>query len=215
MKTMNVRITLTEEALGTASGNPELHETYIASKADDSGKARNARIKKEIDALGTEEVVEKGMTIFPTDGKAHPIFWDYQVRGYLKEAIGVLKKVPGSACTSIKAYKKLVDNYIFVSPRQIVIDTKGQPMGECQRPLRAMTMQGERVSIAHSETVPAGSTIEFKISLLDPSVEKAVKEALDYGTLKGLGQWRNSGKGRFVWELLDDKGRVIGGNKKE
>ena len=39
-----------------------------------------------------------------------------------------------------------------------------------------------------------------------------MKECLDYGTMRGLGQWRNSGKGRFVWDLLDESGRVIGGN---
>lgn len=27
-------------------------------------------------------------------------------------------------------------------------------------------------------------------------------EWLDYGKLRGLGQWRNSGKGRFTYELL-------------
>lgn len=27
-----------------------------------------------------------------------------------------------------------------------------------------------------------------------------------------LRQWRNSGKGRFVWDLLDENGAVIGGN---
>lgn len=39
-----------------------------------------------------------------------------------------------------------------------------------------------------------------------------MRECLDYGKLRGLGQWRNSGKGRFVWDLLDENGRVIGGN---
>lgn len=27
-------------------------------------------------------------------------------------------------------------------------------------------------------------------------------EWLDYGKLRGLGQWRNSGKGRFTYEIL-------------
>ena len=31
-----------------------------------------------------------------------------------------------------------------------------------------------------------------------------VREWLDYGRLNGIGQWRNSGKGRFVWEELSD-----------
>jgi hypothetical protein len=30
----------------------------------------------------------------------------------------------------------------------------------------------------------------------------AVKEWLDYGELRGLGQWRNSGKGKFKWEEI-------------
>ena len=41
-----------------------------------------------------------------------------------------------------------------------------------------------------------------------------VREWLDYGMYRGLGQWRNSGKGRMVWEELDDGGNVIGGNAK-
>ena len=40
-----------------------------------------------------------------------------------------------------------------------------------------------------------------------------MRECLDYGIRRGLAQWRNSGKGRYVWEELDDDGNVIGGNK--
>jgi hypothetical protein len=41
-----------------------------------------------------------------------------------------------------------------------------------------------------------------------------VEEWLDYGCLRGLGQWRNSGKGRFFWERIDEAtGEVTGGNK--
>ena len=63
-------------------------------------------------------------------------------------------------------------------------------------------MQGERVSLANSEEIPAGSSITFEIKLLDPSLESVVIEWLDYGALRGLGQWRNSGKGRFAYVLL-------------
>ena len=27
-------------------------------------------------------------------------------------------------------------------------------------------------------------------------------ECLDYGKLRGIGQWRNSGKGRYTYELI-------------
>jgi hypothetical protein len=42
-----------------------------------------------------------------------------------------------------------------------------------------------------------------------------VEEWLNYGVWRGLGQWRNSGKGKYVWQELDGKGNVIGGNAKE
>lgn len=131
--------------------------------------------------------------------------YDYQVRGFFKEACGALKKVAGTKSSQIKAHKKQVDNLIFVEPRQIPMDLHGMTVDNCQRPLRASTAQGERVSLANSEVAPAGTTIEFTVKCLVDSDTEAVKEWLEYGTLKGLGQWRNSGKGRFSVEYLDDE----------
>ena len=76
-------------------------------------------------------------------------------------------------------------------------------IGDCQRPLRAQTAQGERVSLANSEEIPAGATCEFSVVLLDESHEKAVLEWLSYGAMRGIGQWRNSGKGRFDYEIVN------------
>lgn len=103
----------------------------------------------------------------------------------------------------IKAFKKVIDNCIFVYPRAIEINMSG-PMGNCQRPLRAQTAQGERVALANSEAVPAGSWIEFTVKCLDDKNAAAVREWMNYGEYKGLGQWRNSGKGRFTWEEIND-----------
>ena len=100
----------------------------------------------------------------------------------------------------LKAYKKIIDGLVFVTPRKIPIMFDGK-VGSCQRPLRAMTAQGERVALANSESVPIGAYIDIKISLLDPALEGVVLEWLDYGQLRGIGQWRNSGKGRFSYEL--------------
>lgn len=104
----------------------------------------------------------------------------------------------GKACAALKAYKKAIDGLLFVSPRKIPVILSGE-IGFCSRPLRAMTMQGERVSLAKSETCPAGSTIEFEITCLDKNLENMVVECLNYGSMRGLGQWRNSGKGVFTW----------------
>ena len=75
----------------------------------------------------------------------------------------------------------------------------------CQRPLRAQTAQGERVALAMSEEVPAGATMDITIKVLDKALLPAIREWLDYGELRGLGQWRNSGKGRFTWEEITDE----------
>lgn len=193
-KEMTVTLTLIDEALGMMPANPEVHETYIASKAPDA-----KTIEEEVAAVGAAEVVEKTMTIFPRleDGKT-PFFWDYQIRGFFKDAMGMLRRVTDSECAKLKNYKKLVDGLIFIKERKIPINVNGE-MGDCQRPLRAETMQGPRVALAHSETVPEGSTCTFTILLMDDTLEKAVRECLDYGELRGLAQWRNSGKGRFTW----------------
>ena len=197
MKEMKVRLTLLEECLGTASNNPEIHSEFIASKAPDA-KSRT----EEIEAIGVDAEVEKGMTVFSRNENGHPILWDYQIKGFFKDACGMLRKVPGTKSTKIKAYKKEIDGLIFISEREIPFTAYDGTIGNCQRPLRAQTAQGERVSLANSETVPAGAQLEFTIECLVDSDMEAVEEWLDYGKLRGLGQWRNSGKGRFVWEKI-------------
>lgn len=207
MKEIKVKLTFLEEVLGTASADKEIHDKFIAANAPDAPSR-----KEEIEALGVEEVIEKSMTVFPRNADGKPIFWDYQIKGFFKDACGMLRKIPNSASSKIKAYKKEIDGLIFVKEREIPIIFDGE-IGSCQRPLRAQTAQGERVALANSETVPAGSTIEFTIQLMCDTHEKAVREWLDYGVFRGIGQWRNSGKGKYEWEELDDKGKVIGGNR--
>lgn len=208
MKKIHIRIITTEEMLGTASSNPEIHSEYIASKAPDA-----VSMQQEVEAIGADEVFEKSMTVFPrVDGR--PVMWDYQFKGFFKDSVGALRKIPGSESSKLKAFKKEIDGLIFVSPRAIPIHFDGD-VGVCQRPLRAQTAQGERVALASSESIPAGATMELTITCYVDSDEKMVRECLDYGALRGLGQWRNSGKGRFLWQELDDDGSVIGGNAGE
>jgi hypothetical protein len=197
MKEIKVKLTFLEEVLGTASADKEIHGKFIASKAPDAPSR-----EEEIEALGAEEVIEKSMTVFPRNADGKPIFWDYQIKGFFKDACGMLRKVPNSASSKIKAYKKEIDGLIFVKEREIPIIFDGE-IGSCQRPLRAQTAQGERVALANSETVPAGSTIEFTIQLMCDTHEKAVREWLDYGVFRGIGQWRNSGKGKFEWSEVE------------
>lgn len=198
---MRVKITLVEEMLGTSCANPEVHEEYIASKSADKDK-----MKEEREALPAEDLIEKAVTVFPRGDDGKPMLWDYQVKGFIKEAVGILIELGGDEIKVGKTklskftHKRVVDNFIFVTPRKIPL---GCEVGDiCTRPLRADTMKGERVSLASSETVPSGTSFECEIKTLTPALDAIVRQALDYGAMKGLGQWRNSGKGRFEWEEL-------------
>ena len=207
MKKIKVRITFTEEILGTASGDPKLHEEFVASKAPNAQS-----MEEEVAALGVDEVVRNGMTVFPRDDQGRPFLWDYQIKGFFKDACSMLsrcggkdsngKKAEVNESSKIKAYKKIIDGLIFVNPRRIPFIFDGQ-VGSCQRPLRAQTAQGERIAIANSETVPAGASIDVEIVLLNSEYEAAVIEWLDYGALRGIGCWRNASKGRFEYQILD------------
>lgn len=196
MKELKVRLTFTESILGTSPANEDIYRDFIGTKAPDA-----ATVDDEVEALGVDAVVEKGMTVFPRMEDGTPFLYDYQIKGFFKDTCGGLRKVSGTVSSKIKAYKKEIDRLIFPEPRCIPIKFDGV-IGECQRPLRAQTAQGERVSLAISEEIPAGATVEFTIVCLSDDHEKAVREWLDYGRFSGIGQWRNSGKGRFTWEEI-------------
>ena len=132
MTTLKVKVIFDEEVLGTAANDPEIHREFIASKGPNA-----LTMAEEVEVIGAEEVFDKGMTVFPRTNDGTPFAWDYQWKGYLKDAFGSLKKVPGTECGKIKAYKKEIDGLIFVYPRKIPFDLKGGEVGICQRPLRA------------------------------------------------------------------------------
>lgn len=208
MTKIRVKLTLTEGILGTSPNNEEIYRDFIATKAPDA-----STIEDEVAAVGVDEVVEKGMTVFPRDENGNPFIYDYQIKGFFKDACSMLNRLTGkdpetgkkkkavNESSKLTAFKKVIDGMIFPQPRQIPIEFDGE-VGICQRPLRAQTAQGERVALSMSEEIPAGATITFDILCLDDTHVAAVKEWLDYGALRGLGQWRNSGKGRFTWEEI-------------
>lgn len=210
MKKIKVRLTLTEGMLGTSPANDDIYRDFIGSKAPDA-----ATVEEEVAALGVDEVIEKGMTVFPRDENGRPFVYDYQIKGFFKDACSMLNRLtekdPTTGKKKVKnesgkltAYKKVIDGMIFPQPRNIPIEFIGE-VGICQRPLRAQTAQGERVALSMSEEVPAGATLTFDVVCLSDEHVAAVREWLDYGALRGLGQWRNSGKGRFMWaEIVGD-----------
>ena len=208
MKKLHVKVLYTEELLGTASANKEIHSEFIASKAPDAPSR-----EEEVAALGADAVEEKAMTVFPRMDDGTPHLWDYQIRGFFKESCSMLRRADGTKSKNLKAFKKEIDGLVFVEPRKIpLIIPDGETVGNRQRPLRASTAQGERVALANSETVPAGTTQEFDVVLLKEDLEPLIAEWLDYGKYHGTGQWRNSGAGRFLFEMTDEGGKVVAGN---
>lgn len=202
---IHVKLTFIDECLGTAPNNEEIYRKYIASKASDAPS-----IEEEVDSLGVDELTEQGMTVFMRDEDGNPIMFNYQIRGFFKSACKSLREISQSLSSEMTAYQKNIDLRIFVfedindkARRKIRLNLPDNTdIGNCQRPLRANTAQGERIALANSETVPAGTTMEFWVEVFKKKDLDTVREWLDFGAYNGLGQWRNSGKGAFVWEEL-------------
>ena len=195
--TIKYRVTLQEAMLGSKPSNAGVFTDYIASRKQDGLDGEELKAAEE-----AEDRVKESMTIFHRleDGKT-PILWNYQLLGMFKDFCGSLRRAPGTLSSGLKAYKSVIDALVFVSPRKVpIILPEGGEIGILERPLRAETMQGPRVALAKSETVPAGSTLEFEVKLLDPDLKPYIEEWLNYGSLRGLGQWRNASWGIFTWE---------------
>jgi hypothetical protein len=184
METKKVTIRLITEMLGTVPKDRELYASYIESK-------RPAGDDVEADTV-PENLEEKGWTGFHTDENGLFVY-DYFIKGFFKNAGNVLKD-----SLKTKALRSKLSDFFFVSPRKIYLG-KQKPDGMLERPLRAQTAQGPRVSLARSDYMAAGTEITFDIKLLghkEISVE-TIKTLLAYGELQGLGQFRNGGYGRF------------------
>ena len=221
MKSVKVRIILQEEMLGTLPADEQIYRDYIATKNPD----RTAKqVDEEAAALSKEakeasDEAGRPITTFARipleDGTRIPAVYGYVLKGMFKNACSALRDCEGTLSSEITAYKKKIDQLVFVNmstpgrdpkspinlPDPSIIKNGLLPI--CERPLRASTPQGERVAISASEEVPAGSTIDFEITAMNDLMYNLVFEWLDYGKYNGLGCWHNSGKGRFTYEILE------------
>ncbi len=189
--TYKLKVTFTTSLLGTQP-QKEVATEYITSKVADA----NGGLPEDELATLPEEL-EKGTTAFhKLDGQ--PIFYDYQVKGFLKDAGQVF-----NGLRNVKALRSKVDNLVFVAPRQIAIHLPdGAAITFLERPLRAMTAQGPRTGLARSEEIPAGAWFECALEVYaGPISEPLLRDLLSYGARKGMGQWRNGGHGKFVFAL--------------
>lgn len=164
-------------------------------------KAARARAKTDAEAAVDEDHVAdehpQQMTLFPSDAHG-PFLWDYQVRGHLKEVGNIAKTDFGIPNMRAKLAAGLV-----VRPRRIYLH--GQRTEPVVRPLRAQTPQGLQTAIAASEGMMAGATATFylgRLPIMDAKItEDVLRELLDWGEIRGFGQWRTGGWG--IYEVLE------------
>ncbi|MFA4972992.1 MAG: hypothetical protein WC683_10280 [bacterium] len=167
---------------------------------------------------------------FHRNADNEPCIYGYLVMANLQEACQVLRmgdtkgpdgKPLGLESKKLTTYQKSIRTNLFVlAPQRLITlnaagaewpipadpaappyDAKNLPI--MVRPLRANTPQGPRVAIAASDFVPAGTTLNFHISLLNTGkvTEAMLIEWLDYGAQHGLGQWRAAQWGTYYFEL--------------
>lgn len=189
-----LKIRLLNQMLGTVPKNKEIYKDFIQKKAREEGVPEE-ELSQELESV--QEMEEKGWTGFHQDNEGLFIL-SHMIRGFLKEAGNVLKDQ-----IRIKNLKSKVNNYVFVFPRKIYLN-KSAPDGVLERPLRAMTAQGPRVSLTKSDFIKEDTEFECEIHLLTHSeiTEKTLRTILEYGKYQGLGQWRNANYGAFEAELV-------------
>lgn len=202
--------------LGSQPANPEIRSQFIASKIAERAEIEGDTVDKttkdaEECGMLPADMDKRNLTVFLRNKKYEICVCDYVIKGFLKEAGTALKSELG-----IANIKSKIDNYVLITPTYLTIDRDGEPLDvtdyDLERPLRAMTMQGPRVSVTASECIDPDWSITFTVNLLEnektvksaPLTMKAIETMLDYGSFKGLGQWRNGQNGRFEWERVDE-----------
>lgn len=187
------RIKFIEPLLGVEPKNPAVYEAWLKTKqpVGDEGEP--------------EFVEEKGWTGFFTDENGLYLM-DYHIKGYFKEVAVIMPEVLGlrrktGDLLSEQAIRHRLDNWLFPEPRRIYLGKK-EADGYIERPLRARTLRGDRIALARSDYVDKGLEIQFNIVVLEssPIGLKQLRTWLEYGSKKGMGQFRTGGYGRF--ELL-------------
>jgi hypothetical protein len=188
MAVLKVACTLLEPLLGTVPDR-KVYEQYIESKRPPNGEDR------EVETVDDRE--ERGWTRFHTD--EHGLFlYDYQIKGAIKELSRIA--YPKDNAAGLKAVQSKIELFVYVRPRRVYLGVTERD-DVLERPLRAQTQQGPRVTVVRSDTVAAGRKFSFEVHLLPgPITEAHIRTVLALGEYRGFGQFRNGGYGRFTFE---------------
>lgn len=198
----NVEIEFLEPILGSLPADPAIYSNYIASKAP--SKWQHDEEVELADAMADENP-DRSITVFAQDEKGL-FLYDYHIKGFLKEVANMLKDNFG-----IPNLRQKVDYYTYVHPRRIYLMRPGGSIiaeedEVFERPLRGKTAQGERVALVASERVNPPVMLRFTLEIVENSAGitwELLRGICEFGRLKGLGQWRNGGWGRFELKAFE------------
>ena len=230
--TINFCMHIKQPILGSAPASDEIYLKYLVSKLDkeiEKLEKKLSKCKSETEKILLEEKLsqlkyerenlpvintndpDNRLTIFyryeHPDYGIIPVIRAHQILGAIKETANTIKDDLG-----IPALKSKVNKYIIeIDPVNILMyrDPNFQILiedvdGIYERPIRAMTPQGERVSISRSEIIKDPIYCKFTLRYMDNSIVplEVFKQILDYTPIfAGIGQWRNSKEfGKFTWD---------------
>lgn len=222
MKNYKIKLNFVRDILGSQPSNDEIRRTYIKNKmmtgkTGMSGDVATKKIEEEIENNKKDDRIEgfvnelgdKTLTVFYRDKKGKPCISDVQIRGFMRDAFtfvgkekGYLKKKDGEIYSGDEKYRKWIGDRISFKKQyhEIQGDTE---IDILQRPIRVTTMQGPRVSIASSERIKEGASIEIEVATTDDVERKYIEDIFDRGMFKGISQWSNAQFGTFTYEILD------------
>ena len=161
-----LKVRFTNEVLGTLA-NKEVTSEFIQSKALAAGVAPE-KLQEELETL--PEMLEAATTVFPRypdGGEGVHVMLQHQVRGYLKAVALAFNGVAPFP----KNFRSKVTSYLFVAPRFIRLTLpEGQKPDFCERPLRAETALGPRVTLARSESLPSWTKFACVLKTYKPDI---------------------------------------------
>ncbi len=209
MATLEITLTFATPVLGTAPSNPNIYTDYIADEAIKAGVVNGNRLQEELDALPADS--DRGATVFRRDDQGRPSFIDYMLKGFFKDTATAQRRFDVSLSKGVAAHKAKINDVLFIEPQFIPIlnqDGSVPTITMFERPLRADTPQGPRVALACSEMIQAGAQLQFTLENFAVKLisKDLIKEWLNYGRMRGLGQFRNGSYGRFRYVITGQSG---------
>ncbi len=193
VRMFSVELVLLAQMLGTSAKDPEVYKNFIASKAPEETNTDNETMKNT--SISDEE--NKGWTGFLNDEEGN-FMKAYMIKGFMNHAANVMKDVFG-----VSAFKSKIKNYVHIFPDKIRLpEIEDKPV---ERPLRASTPKGERVTVVRSDSIAEGTVIKFDLLFVyhkDLSAE-ILEKLFMYGQLSGLLQFRSGGYGKFSSKIKE------------